>query len=222
MCSRTASDSVRTSKPSTKAEPLLSGKRPVSILMTVVFPLPLGPRKPKISPFSTRKLTSLTAMKLPKRRTRCSAEMAASEGICGVVATASIPRFQLHVGGHAGKDVPGGIVNADFHTEDLMNPLLASLHVARKKFRLLIDLFDLAIEDGVGESIDADFSLLTKLDPTVFGFGNIDSNVNLIFLEQRCDGRVRSDEIARTHIENLDGRGGGGDDLALAEAGLVV
>jgi len=47
----------------------------VSILMTVVLPLPLGPRNPKISPFSTRKLTSFTAVTLPKRRTKCCAEM---------------------------------------------------------------------------------------------------------------------------------------------------
>jgi len=69
------------------AEPLLSGRRPVSILMTVVLPLPLGPRKPKISPFSTRKLTSFTAVTWPNLRTRCSAEMAVSAGFCGVVAT---------------------------------------------------------------------------------------------------------------------------------------
>src|SRR2546422_11734081 len=78
MHSRTDSESVRTSRPSTWAEPPLSGRSPVSILMTVVLPLPLGPRKPNISPFSTRKLTSFTAVKLPKRRTRCSAEMAGS------------------------------------------------------------------------------------------------------------------------------------------------
>jgi len=47
------SGSVRTSMPSTWAFPLVRGKSPVSILMTVVLPLPLGPRKPKISPFRT-------------------------------------------------------------------------------------------------------------------------------------------------------------------------
>src|SRR5258707_12681164 len=44
--------------------------------MTVVLPLPFGPRKPKISPFSTRKLTSLTATNAPNLRERFSATMA--------------------------------------------------------------------------------------------------------------------------------------------------
>ena len=61
----------------------MSGSRPVSILITVVLPLPLGPRKPKISPAFTSKLTSLTAVKLPKRRTRFCAEMATSVAAWG-------------------------------------------------------------------------------------------------------------------------------------------
>src|SRR2546429_1214593 len=143
---RTDSESVRTSRPSTLASPPLSGKRPVSILMTVVFPLPLGPRKPKISPFWTRKLTSLTAVKLPKRRTRCSAEMATATLIWGAPATISIPRFQFHVGSHACKNMAGGVIDADFFAHDLVDALFASLNVARQKFGLLIDLLDDAIE----------------------------------------------------------------------------
>src|SRR5215469_4508194 len=134
MRSRTASESVRRSRPSTWAEPPLGGRRPVSILMTVVFPLPLGPRKPKISPCSTRKLTSLTAVKLPNRRTRCSAEMAASMGDCGPVAITSARRFEFHVRGHPGEDAARRVVDADFYAEDLMDAFLAGLHVTRKEF----------------------------------------------------------------------------------------
>src|SRR5882762_8638564 len=152
MRSRTASESVRTSRPSTKAWPLLSGKRPVSILMTVVFPLPLGPRKPKISPFPTRKLTSLTAVKLPKRRTRCSAEMATSPFICGLVATASILRFQFHVGGHPGKDAASGIIDSDLHAKNLVHAFFAGLHVARQEFSLLVDLFEDPFENFIWKS----------------------------------------------------------------------
>src|SRR5260370_12966688 len=155
MRSRTDSESVRISKPSTWALRPLRGKRPVSILMTVVFPLPLGPRKPKISPFSTRKLTSLTAVKLPKRRTRCSAEMATSPFNCGVAATALIPRFQFHIGSHAGKDAAGGIIDADFFANDLGNPLLACLHICRPEFGRLGVLFDRPCQGGVWKQIDA-------------------------------------------------------------------
>src|SRR5690606_39927767 len=41
--------------------PLSGRKRPAIILMVVVFPAPLGPKKPTISPRRTRRLTSRTA-----------------------------------------------------------------------------------------------------------------------------------------------------------------
>src|SRR5882762_1035530 len=222
MCSRTASESVRTSRPSTRAEPLLSGKRPVSILMTVVFPLPLGPRKPKISPFSTRKLTSLTAVKLPKRRTRCSAEMAAWGRDCWWVVIASALGFQFHIRSHAGEDTTGGIIDANFYANDLVDALFAGLNIAWQEFGLLIDLFDEAIESGVRKRIDTNFGFLAKLDAADFGFGNVDANVDLILFEKSGDGRIGRDEVARANVENLDDGGGGSGDLALPETGFVV
>src|SRR5438445_659111 len=137
MRSRTASESVRTSRPSTWAEPPLRGNRPVSILMTVVFPLPFGPRKPKISPFSTRKVTSLTAVKPPNLRTRCSAEMAARTGDCGSVAIVSARRFKFHVRGHPGEHAARRVVDADFYPEDLMD----AFHFLEVGLRLKIARF---------------------------------------------------------------------------------
>src|SRR5215469_10962853 len=185
MRSRTPSESKRTSMPSTKAEPPLSGSSPVSILMTVVFPLPFGPRKPKISPFSTRKLTSLTAVKLPKRRTRCSAEMAASLDTGAGVAIPSAHRFEFHVGSHSWQDSAGWIVDADFYAEDLVNSFLAGLHVAWKKLRLLVDLFHFAVENRAGKRVHADFCFLTQLDAAVLGFGNVNPHIDLILFEKR-------------------------------------
>src|SRR6266480_3585668 len=222
MRSRTPSDAVRTSRPSIQAAPPLSGKSPVSILMTVVFPLPLGPRKPKISPFSTRKLTSFTAVKLPKRRTRCSAAMAACGRDCWWVAIASAWGFQFHIRSHAGKDTTGGIMDANFYANDLVDAFFAGLNIARQEFGLLVDLFDEAVESSVRKGIDANFGFLAKLDAADFGFGNVDANVDLIFFEKRGDGGIRRDEVARTDVENLDDCGGGSGDLALAEAGFVV
>src|SRR6266550_3570192 len=197
MRSRTASDSVRTSRPSIQAAPRLSGKSPVSILMTVVFPLPLGPRKPKISPFSTRKLTSFTAVKLPKRRTRCSAAMAACGRDCWWVAIASALGFQFHIRSHARQDTAGRIMDANFYANDLVDAFFAGLNIARQEFGLLVDLFDEAVESSVRKGIDANFGFLAKLDAADFGFGNVDANVDLILLEKSGD-------------------------LALAEAGFIV
>src|ERR1700686_3487326 len=47
-----------------------------------------------------------------------------------------VSRFQFHVGGHTCENVASGIVDADLDAEDLMNALLASLHISRKKLGL--------------------------------------------------------------------------------------
>src|SRR5215471_3028892 len=200
MRSRTASESVRTSIPSTRALPPLSGNKPVSILMTVVFPLPFGPRKPKISPFSTRKLTSLTAVKLPKRRTRRSAEIAGSDKICVGVAIVSTCRLEFHVRGHACEHTAGGIIDADFDAENLVHAFLAGLHVAGKEFRLLVDLLDFAVENGARKGVDTNLRFLPEPDPSKFGFRDIDADVDLILLEKRGDRCVGRDQIAWANV----------------------
>ena len=55
-------------------------------------------------------------------------------------------RRELHVRGHAGKHAMRGIVDADFHAENLVDAFFAGLHVARQKFGLLVDLLDDAAE----------------------------------------------------------------------------
>src|SRR5207245_10331136 len=98
--------------------------------MTVVLPLPLGPRKPNISPFSTRKLTSLTAVKLPKRRTRFCAKMAASAGFFVMSAIGSISIFELHIGSHARKNITGGYIDATLKVSTLDTEFLSGLQFA--------------------------------------------------------------------------------------------
>src|SRR3990172_6364705 len=73
---RTRSCCEITSKPLTRAVPPEGRSRVHSMLMVVVLPAPLGPRKPKISSSCTWKLTPSTATKSPKRRTRPSTSMA--------------------------------------------------------------------------------------------------------------------------------------------------
>ena len=57
----TSNGASRTSNPATVAVPELGGRKHVSILIVVVLPAPLGPRKPTISPGSMAKLTPSTA-----------------------------------------------------------------------------------------------------------------------------------------------------------------
>src|SRR5271168_3214841 len=222
MRSRTPSASFRTSRPSTHAEPLLRGSRPVSILMTVVLPLPLGPRKPNISPFSTRKLMPLTAVNAPKRRTNRSAEMAASAGFCVGVDTVLVRALQLYIRGHSGEDVAGGVIDANLHTEHLVHTFFRGLHVARKKFRLLIDLLDDAVEHRFRKRVHANFGFFAQLYTTNLCFGNVDAHVNLVAFEKRGHRSIGSDQVAGTHVEDFDGRGGRSYDLAFAVTGFVV
>src|SRR6516165_4457943 len=51
----------RTSNPATLALPDVGGRKQVSTRIVVVFPAPLGPRKPTICPFSTSKEMLSTA-----------------------------------------------------------------------------------------------------------------------------------------------------------------
>ena len=62
----TISDCILISKPATKASPEVGFEIPISIFIAVVFPAPLAPRNPKISPLLTSNEILLTAVKLPK------------------------------------------------------------------------------------------------------------------------------------------------------------
>src|SRR4030042_754495 len=71
-----------TENPPTNAPPEVGVRSPQSIRIVVDFPAPLAPRKPKISPFPTRKLTESTATKSPNFlvRPETSMEEPAPEG----------------------------------------------------------------------------------------------------------------------------------------------
>src|SRR5438477_9921257 len=58
---------VATSNPAMRPWPSLGSSKPHNMRMTVDLPEPFGPRKPKIEPFSTLKLTWSTAVKWPNR-----------------------------------------------------------------------------------------------------------------------------------------------------------
>src|SRR5260370_28241106 len=77
MLRRTSAFWWTISNPATRALPDVGGKSVVSILMVVLLPAPFGPSRPKTSPCSTSKLTLLTAVYSPKRRTRLRTSMIA-------------------------------------------------------------------------------------------------------------------------------------------------
>ena len=75
---RTSSGSLTGSWPATESHPALGVRTVVSILIVVVLPAPLGPRKPKMTPASKVNEMWSTAVKPSKRLTRSRASMIAA------------------------------------------------------------------------------------------------------------------------------------------------
>ena len=78
MRARARAGATRRFAPATCSEPLVAGNNPHSIRNVVVFPAPLGPSRPKISPRRTSNEVLATAVKSPKRRTRSRTTMTGS------------------------------------------------------------------------------------------------------------------------------------------------
>src|SRR6185503_15460884 len=111
----TASGSSTTSIPATRAEPDVSWRRPQRIRMVVVFPEPLGPRMPKISPGRMSKETSSTAVIFPNRRTR---ERTSTTG------ADSAPGYDSGIGRQSGLQVSVLRVDRHLDPEHDVRPLL--------------------------------------------------------------------------------------------------
>ena len=80
----------RTSRPRTSIEPASGWWRPSIISIVVVLPAPFGPRRPKISPVATSKLTPSTALTAPYALRTSPTRMTASPAAgCGAWASAS-------------------------------------------------------------------------------------------------------------------------------------
>ena len=79
------------SRPSTRAVPAVGRCRSRRARMVVVFPAPLGPRKPKISPGSTRRSRSSTARIDPKTLVRPIVTMAGPPCALGTLSSWESP-----------------------------------------------------------------------------------------------------------------------------------
>src|SRR5258706_1704599 len=78
ICRFTSTVCEEKSIPSNCMRPEVGASSPVSILIVVDLPAPLGPRKPKNCPAVTRRSTLSTAVSAPKRRVSFSVTMARS------------------------------------------------------------------------------------------------------------------------------------------------
>src|SRR3954466_11852758 len=105
--------------PSTAAEPLVGFSRPQSIRIVVDLPAPLLPRKPKISPRRTSKVTWSTATNWPKRRVRPRTSIACA-GAAGAAAKGPLQTRlrQAHAGDRA-RTIELGLQPRDLCVEDV-------------------------------------------------------------------------------------------------------
>src|SRR5207237_8235365 len=92
---------VATSNPPTLACPSLGSSNPHNIRITVDFPEPFGPRKPKIAPFHNFKLKWSTAVNWPNSRVHHSHLLIVVPGITSAPTELSIlhtcmPALWLH------------------------------------------------------------------------------------------------------------------------------
>src|SRR5688500_11065787 len=157
--------------PAIRAPPSVGSRMPQSMRITVDLPEPFGPRKPKIDPRATEKLTSSTAVKLPNRLVSPSHSIIAPDmgerriwkpgnqkgesesGFLNFLASWLPDSFHVgekNVSRHAGAELIVFVIQPDLHAEDLFNAVLDRLNVAGRKFRLAIDLLDDAVKIAAG------------------------------------------------------------------------
>src|SRR5271165_154904 len=135
---RASSGCFRTSKPLMSACPAVRGNSVVIMRISVDLPAPLGPRRPKISPWCTLNETSSTAVKSPYFFVMWSTTMASP--LTGVSQPASgfdlganqlmtsllQMLWQQDFGGHPGNQRAIGVVNLQLQTNGLDVTLAAA------------------------------------------------------------------------------------------------
>src|SRR5262245_58507766 len=119
-----------TSKPAIVPRPPLGSRMPHNMRMTVDLPEPFGPRKPKIEPLATLRLTLSTAVKCPNLRVSPSHSIIVSPVMGRIWRTLFRHAQEENVHRHAGAEFAFGIVEANLDPENLFHPLANGLDVA--------------------------------------------------------------------------------------------
>src|SRR3989338_7220605 len=119
--------------------------------ITVDFPEPLGPRKPKMSPREISRLTSWTAVRSPNLLVSPSALITAPTGDLSLLTL-----LYEDVRVHPGPQDLFRVIDDNLGLKDLQDTLLGGLHVARGEFRLAVDPAHGAGEVFSGKGIHPD------------------------------------------------------------------
>src|SRR6202167_757822 len=191
MAKRTPFASSRISCPAMRAVPEVGGVSVVIMRMSVVFPAPLGPSKPKISCCATLKLMSLTATRSPNFFVRWSTSIefiVGSESVSRACKPA-LPGGRRKQDGrrHSRKQTPTRIRNGYFDCKRFDIALRAA-HVALRGEVVLHTLEKhRPFEHVPGRQFDAQF--LAELDRVDIRFFHVGVNPQVVHIHDHHDGR---------------------------------
>src|SRR4030095_10307599 len=83
---------------------------------------------------------------------------------------------KVNVRRHSGAQTIIVARQTNLHAEYLFDSVSDSLHIARRKFGLPVDLLDNAVEIGVRKRIDTNADVLAEFDQTQPGFRDINAH----------------------------------------------
>src|SRR5947209_140342 len=195
------SASWTTSTPATWALPSVGSRMPQSMRMTVDLPEPFGPRKPKIEPLATERLTWSTAVKEPNRLVSFSQAIISSAGMVQLLGRHI---GKQHIRCHPRAQLFFAIRESHFHAKDLFDSLRDGLGIARGELGGPIDLLDTSLKIFVWKRIDLHFNHLTRFDEAQPRFGNIHAHPKVLRQKQRRHFPVRRQDIADLHSEYFE------------------
>src|SRR5436309_945251 len=199
MIRRTPSACCTTSCPPTSAVPDVGGSSVVSMRMSVDFPAPFGPSRPKISPVPTVKLMPFTAVNSPNFLTIPRTSMAACIGLFDQALR--LDRKE-HVGGHPDREPPVLVVAAESHFERL-DVALRAADVALSGEGCV----GTAIEDGarqLGPRRQAHGELVTETHAVDIALLDVRAHPQVVGVDERHDGLSGVDDLAQSHRTDID------------------
>ena len=157
--------------------------------MKVVLPLPLGPRKPQISPRCTWRSMWSTAVRSPNRLVMPRTSMARSFGIT--------VEPQEHVDGLAGVELRGhGGVEGDLDHEDELAAALAAVDDRRGELRAGRDEAARVPASGSARPSTTTRTVSPSRDRADARFGHEGPHLDVRRREQHDDGLARGDPLA--------------------------
>src|SRR6185437_8316504 len=162
-----------------------------SMRMVAVLPAPSGPTKPKIAPRSAAKVTSSTALTVPKRL------QSPWTDIAGSVAAMSRPReLDTAVFRHAGHQFVRQIVDIDFDAVDERYPFGMGLNRFGRELRAFGYEGNPAVIHFAGKRISTHRDLGAEPDAADVGFVDVGAQPNVIEIGERDHRRARLGDFA--------------------------